>query len=77
MWRRRLRAGASGALCWARSKITRAPAGAHSLIAAISGENPDAIAFHAALGYREVAIVPEAGCEFDRWLDLHVLQKIL
>ncbi|MGR3343160.1 MAG: GNAT family N-acetyltransferase [Paracoccaceae bacterium] len=52
-------------------------AGVHSMIAAISSENPAGIAFHAALGYREVAIVPEAGRKFDRWLDLHVLQKIL
>ena len=68
--------GVGRALLGALEDHARA-AGVHSLIAAISGENPDAIAFHAALGYREVAIVPEAGCEFDRWLDLHVLQKIL
>ena len=52
-------------------------AGVHSMIAAISSENPDAIAFHRGLGYREVAIMPEAGRKFDRWLDLHMLQKIL
>ena len=52
-------------------------AGVHSMIAAISSQNPAGIAFHAALGYREVSVVPEAERKFDRWLDLHVLQKIL
>ena len=52
-------------------------AGVHSMLAAISSENPGAIAFHQSIGYREVAIVPDAGRKFDRWLDLHVLQKIL
>ena len=47
------------------------------MIAAISSENPGAIGFHRGLGYREVAIMPEAGRKFDRWLDLHMLQKIL
>ena len=51
--------------------------GVHSMIAAISSENPGAIGFHQGLGYREVAIMPEAGRKFDRWLDLHMLQKIL
>ena len=52
-------------------------AGVHSMIAAISSQNPAGIAFHAALGDREVSVVPEAERKFDRWLDLHVLQKIL
>ncbi len=68
--------GAGGELMGALEDHAR-DAGVHSMIAAISSENPGAIAFHQGLGYREVAIVPEAGRKFDRWLDLHVLQKIL
>lgn len=51
--------------------------GAHSLIAGVSGGNPDGRAFHAAIGYREVAIVPEVGWKFGRFWDLVLMQKIL
>lgn len=52
-------------------------AGAHQMIAGVSGENPEGIAFHAALGYRLIATVPEAGYKFGRFMDLVLLQKIL
>lgn len=48
--------------------------GVHSLIGAISGENPGAIAFHARCGFAEVGRIPEAGRKFDRWLDLVLMQ---
>ncbi|NNK78222.1 MAG: N-acetyltransferase [Litoreibacter sp.] len=51
--------------------------GCHSLIAGISGENPDAVAFHERLGFREIARLPEVGRKFDRWIDLVLLQKFL
>ncbi|KRW94484.1 GNAT family N-acetyltransferase [Paracoccus sp. MKU1] len=51
--------------------------GAHSMIAAVSGENAAGIAFHRAIGYVAVGRLPQAGRKFGRWLDLVLLQKIL
>jgi len=51
--------------------------GAHSLIAGISGENENGIAFHAKLGFEHVGRVPEAGRKFGRFLDLVLMQKRL
>lgn len=52
-------------------------AGHHSLIAGISGENTGAIAFHAKLGFANVGKIAQAGWKFDRWHDLHMMQKFL
>jgi L-amino acid N-acyltransferase len=52
-------------------------AGVHSIFAAISGENSDAIAFHAALGYSQTARLPQVGRKFGRWHDLVLMQKFL
>ena len=50
---------------------------AHSVFAGVSGENPAGAAFHEAIGYRLVSILPEVGYKFGRWMDLHLMQKIL
>ena len=51
--------------------------GAHSMFAGVSSENPDGVAFHKTLGYHQVAVLAQVGRKFDRWFDLHLLQKML
>ena len=52
-------------------------AGAHQLIGAVSGENPEARAFHERIGFRLLATIPEAGFKFGRYMDLLLLAKRL
>lgn len=51
--------------------------GAHSMIAGVSGGNPEGRAFHAAMGYADTATIPAAGFKFDLWWDLWLMQKFL
>lgn len=52
-------------------------AGMHSLIACVAGENAAGEAFHAAIGFRAIAVLPEVGRKFGRWMDLTLMQKML
>lgn len=52
-------------------------AGHHSLIAGVSGGNPDGVAFHKAVGFAEVAVLPQVGFKKGQWMDLIILQKML
>ncbi|SES25962.1 phosphinothricin acetyltransferase [Tranquillimonas rosea] len=51
--------------------------GAHSLIAGVSAENPGGRAFHRATGFAEIATLPEVGFKFGRYMDLHLMQRML
>lgn len=49
----------------------------HVMVAGIDADNRQSIAFHQALGFTEVARMPEVGRKFDRWLDLVLMQRIV
>lgn len=51
--------------------------GIGSMIGGISGENAAGRAFHAAIGYAEIAVLPRVGWKFGRWMDLVLVQKTL
>jgi phosphinothricin acetyltransferase len=52
-------------------------ASVHSMWAGVSHRNPTAIEFHRAIGYTQIAQLPEVGWKFNRWYDLVLMQKIL
>ena len=52
-------------------------AGALSIFAGVSAENPAGRAFHARLGFAEVAILQRVGFKFGRTMDLVLMQKFL
>ncbi|MFZ3581018.1 GNAT family N-acetyltransferase [Loktanella sp. DJP18] len=49
----------------------------HSLFAGCSAENMGAVRFHEIMGFARVAVLPQVGRKFDRWIDLILLQKML
>ena len=52
-------------------------AGAHSLFAGVSAENPAGRRFHSRMGYAEVAVLQRVGFKFGRTMDLVLMQKFL
>ena len=52
-------------------------ANVHMLMAGVCAENVAGIAFHRALGFDHVAVLPEVGRKFGRWMDLVLMQKRL
>jgi L-amino acid N-acyltransferase len=51
--------------------------GAHTMVAVVSGENPEAVAFHQAVGYVEYGTLPQIGRKFGRYLDAVFMVKLL
>ncbi|QYK43092.1 MAG: N-acetyltransferase [Paracoccaceae bacterium] len=51
--------------------------GAGSMFGGVSAENTAGRAFHAAIGYAEVAVLHRVGWKFGRWFDLVLMQKFL
>jgi phosphinothricin acetyltransferase len=49
----------------------------HAMIGGIEASNDASLALHAAMGFREVARMPQVGCKFGRWLDLVFVQRLL
>ena len=49
----------------------------HAIVAGIEATNTPSIALHEKFGFRRVALLPEVGFKFGRWLDLAYLQLSL
>ncbi|WP_072749473.1 GNAT family N-acetyltransferase [Rhodococcus maanshanensis] len=60
------------------SLIERARAGSvHVMVASIESGNTTSIALHERFGFRTVAVMPEVGMKFGRWLDMTFMQLTL
>ncbi|HEY1737624.1 MAG TPA: GNAT family N-acetyltransferase [Acidimicrobiia bacterium] len=51
--------------------------GIHVMVAGIDSANTGSIRFHEALGFAEVARMPEIGKKFGQWLDLVLMQRMI
>lgn len=50
--------------------------GFHSLVARISGGNEHSIYLHERMGFTVIGTLTEVGYKFDRYHDVHILQKV-
>ncbi|MFI6429680.1 GNAT family N-acetyltransferase [Rhodococcus oryzae] len=58
--------------------IERAKVGSvHVMVASIESGNTTSIALHERFGFRTVAVMPEVGMKFGRWLDMTFMQLTL
>ena len=70
------RGGGGRALLTALLARARAD-GMHAMVGGIEAGNEASLALHRALGFREVARMPEVGQKFGRWLTLVFMQAVL
>ncbi|MCI4372955.1 MAG: N-acetyltransferase family protein [Thermoplasmata archaeon] len=49
--------------------------GLHALLARIADGNAVSVHLHEALGFRRVGVMKEVGFKFDRWIDVHLLER--
>lgn len=70
------RAGIARALMLALMDQARAD-GIHVMVGALSGANARAIAFHRALGFEQVGLMPQVGVKFGERQDLVLMQNSL
>jgi L-amino acid N-acyltransferase len=49
----------------------------HVMVASVDAQNEPSIRMHEKLGFARVALMPQVGCKFGRWLDMVVLQAVL
>lgn len=49
----------------------------HVMVGAIDSDNIASLRFHERLGFTPVALMPQVGRKFERWLDLVLVQRIL
>ena len=49
----------------------------HAMIGAVDAANERSLAFHARLGFREVARMPEVGWKLERWCELVLVQRFV
>ena len=76
-----LRAGAAprgaGRALMVRAMQAAADKGHHIMVAAITGDNPRAVAFHRGLGFEHSGFMPQVGYKWGAWRDLILMQKTL
>lgn len=51
--------------------------GYHAVIALIVGGNESSIGIHRKFGFEMMGVMREVGRKFDRWLDIHIYEKVL
>jgi L-amino acid N-acyltransferase YncA len=71
------RRGLGRALLGALLDEARRRGDVHVLVAGIDADSEGSLALHAAMGFAEVARMPEVGRKHGRWLDLVLVQRIV